>query len=128
VTGQTGSGLPPPTEDVARLVELIGDAATLRLLEARGGVRIYIADPAEGRALVEIVGLDAAAALQGKYGNTRIKVPVGRQWRVLCYKARGLSRPQIALKVGCSETTVDDIIKRYGRPATSQLDLFARSA
>lgn len=122
------SALPPPTEDVAPLVELIGEEAALRLLEARGGVRVYVADPAEGRSLADIVGLDAAAAMRRKYGSTRIKLPVGRQWRVLCYKAMGLSRPKIALRAGCSETTVDDIVKRHGRPASTQLDLFARSA
>lgn len=120
--------LPPPTEDVAHLVELIGEEAALRLLEARGGVRVYVSDPAEGRVLAEIVGLDAAAAMRAKYGSTRVKLPVGRQWRVLCYKAMGLSRPSIALRVGCSETTVDDIVKRHGRPASTQLDLFAQSA
>lgn len=122
------TGLPPPTEDVAPLVELIGEAAALRLLEQRGGTRVYVSDPEEGRALVDIVGLDAAAAMRRKYGATRVKLPVGRQWRVLCYKAMGLSRPKIALRAGCSETTVDDIVKRHGRPATTQLDLFARQA
>lgn len=122
------TGLPPPTEDVAPLVALIGDDAALRLLEARGGTRVYVSDPEEGRALADIVGLDAAAAMRRKYGATRVKLPVGRQWRVLCYKAMGLSRPKIALRAGCSETTVDDIVKRHGRPATTQLDLFARQA
>jgi hypothetical protein len=122
------TGLPPPTEDVAPLVELIGEKAALRLLEQRGGTRVYISDPEEGRALADIVGLDAAAAMRRKYGATRVKLPVGRQWRVLCYKAMGLSRPKIALRAGCSETTVDDIVKRHGRPDTTQLDLFARQA
>ncbi|HEV2556828.1 MAG TPA: helix-turn-helix domain-containing protein [Bosea sp. (in: a-proteobacteria)] len=120
------TGLPPPTEDVAPLVELIGEKAALRLLEERGGTRVYVSDAKEGRALVEIVGLDAAAAMRRKYGATRVKLPIGRQWRVLCYKAMGISRPKIARRVGCSETTVDDIVKRHGRPDTTQLDLFAR--
>ncbi|MDP3408209.1 hypothetical protein [Bosea sp. (in: a-proteobacteria)] len=117
--------LPPATEDVAALVDLIGEEAALRLLEAKGGTRVYCSEADEGRVLAEIVGLDAAAAMRRKYGGTRIKLPVGRQWRVLCYKAMGLSRPKIALRAGCSETTVDDIVKRHGRPASTQLDLFA---
>lgn len=111
------SALPPATDDVAPLVSLIGHEATLRLLEEKGGTRVYVSDPAEGRVLAQIVGLDAAAAMRSKYGSTRIKLPLGRQWRVLCYKAMGLSRPKIALRAGCSETTVDQIVQRHGRPS-----------
>jgi DNA-binding NarL/FixJ family response regulator len=110
------SGLPPATDDVAHLVNLIGGDAALRLIEARGGTRIYVSEPEEGRALVEIVGLDATRKMRATYGATRVKLPVGRQWRVLCYKAMGLTGSAIARKVGCSETTVGDIIRRYGRP------------
>lgn len=120
--------LPPPTDDVARLVELIGEEATLRLLEARGGTRVYVsAVEGDAESLVGIIGLDAAQKMRAKYGATRVKLPVGRQWRVLCYKAQGMPRPKIALRVGCSETTVDDIIKRYGRPASAQLDFFSKT-
>lgn len=116
--------LPPPTDDVARLVDLIGEEAALRLLEARGGTRVYCADPSEDRSLVAIIGLDAAAKMRAKYGANRVKVPVGRQWRVLCYKAMGLAHSKIALRAGCSETTVGDILNRYGRPTPIQFDLF----
>lgn len=119
------SHLPPATDDVARLVDLIGEEAALRLIEARGGTRVYCADPDEDRSLTGIVGLDAAAKMRAKYGANRVKVPVGRQWRVLCYKAMGLPHAKIARRAGCSETTVGDILRRYGRPAPAQLDFFS---
>ena len=122
--------LPPPTDDIARLVGLIGPEATLRLVEARGGARVYLA---ESDALAEIVGLDGAAALRSRYGAVQIKIPIARPWRVLCYLAQGLSRDKTALKAGCSLNTVDRTVKNYGhpngrtvviRPASPQLDLF----
>jgi hypothetical protein len=116
--------LPPPTEDVARLVETIGEEATLRLLEARGGTRLWIPVEAEAGVLASIVGLDAAVKMYGKYGRGEIKVPLGRPWRVLCYIAMGLNRQQAALKAGCTENTVHDILTRFGRPRAAQLDLF----
>lgn len=118
------TALPPPTDDVARLVALIGEEAALRLLEARGGTRLWIpAKTAEG-VLAGIVGLDAAEAMYRQYGAGEIKVPFGRQWRVLCYIAMGLNRTQAALRAGCTENTVHDILQRHGRPAAAQLDLF----
>lgn len=122
--------LPPPTDDVAVLVDLLGPEAALRLVEARGGSRVYLA---EGAVLSEIVGLDGAAALRSRYGASQIKIPIARPWRVLCYLAQGFSRDKTALKAGCGINTVDRTVKNYGhpngrtvvvRPASSQLDLF----
>jgi DNA-binding NarL/FixJ family response regulator len=115
----TVNALPPATDDVAHLVSVIGDEATFRLLDARAGTRVYVSEVDRPESLVAIIGLDAARKMRATYGATRVRLPVGRQWRVLCYKAMGLSRPKIARKLGCSETTVDDIIKRYGRPTAN---------
>jgi hypothetical protein len=127
--------LPPPTEEVAGLVALLGPETALTLLEQRGGLRLFIADPARGSTIVEMLGLDAAVALHGRYGRGDIRVPLGRAWRVLCYIAMGLTGPQAAKRAGCTEKTVAAILKRYGRPngaaperpATPQLDLFRKA-
>jgi len=119
------TALPPATDDVARLVERIGAEAALKLLEARGGTRLWIPESAEGGVLAGIIGLDAAQAMHRHYGKGEIKVPLGRPWRVLCYIAMGLNRQQAALRAGCTENTVHDILSRYGRPTKIQLDLFA---
>lgn len=116
--------LPPATDDVAVLVELLGPETALRLLEAAGGTRVYVARPGAGNALAEIIGLDGASAIHTRYGHGWFKVPMGRAWRVLCYIAMGLSRPKAALRAGCSENMVHDVLTRYGRPASQQLDLF----
>ncbi|WNJ89150.1 hypothetical protein [Bosea sp. 685] len=120
--------LPPPTDDIAGLVEAIGAEAALRLFEQRGGTRLYVASPEKGDAIVEMLGLDAATRLHAKYGRGDMRVPLARSWRVLCYIAIGLSGPKAALKAGCTEKNVAAILKRHGRPAIQQLDLFARSA
>ena len=125
--------LPPPTDDVAVLVDLLGPETALRLIEARGGARVYVGGLTEGAVLAEIVGLDGAAALRSRYGATQIKIPIARPWRVLCYLAQGLSRDKAALRAGCSLNTVDRTVKNFGHPngrasvtraAGSQLDLF----
>jgi hypothetical protein len=121
----------PPTEDVQKLVDLLGEAAALCLVEARGGTRIYIADYAaapdpEGE-LAKLVGLDGAVAMYERYGRGWHRVPVARPWRVLCYLAQGMNRTQAALKAVCHENTVDDIVRRYGRPRGNQLDLFDKA-
>lgn len=118
------SELPPATDDVARFVDLIGAEATLKLLEDRGGSRLYISDPGPETEVTRIVGLDAATRLHEKFGRNWIKVPFGRQWRVVCYIAMGLNRRQTAQRAGCTENTVDDILRRQGRPAAIQLDFF----
>ena len=121
------SAFAPPTEDVQKLVELLGEAAALRLIEARGGTRIYVADPTPETELTQLVGLDGAAAMHDRYGRGWYRVPVARPWRGLCYIAQGMNRTQAALKAVCHENTVDDIIRRYGRPAGNQLDLFDKA-
>ncbi len=113
----------PPSDDVAQLVALLGEEATLRLLEKRGGTRVYLSDPEEHRTISELVGIDGAGKLNAAYGRTQIKVPLGRTWRVLCYRAQGMSYRETALKAGCTEGTVWDILRRHGQTQT-QLDLF----
>lgn len=121
------TGFAPPTEDVQKLAELLGEAGALRLVEARGGTRIYVADPDSETELARIVGLDGAAAMHDRYGRGWYRVPVARPWRVLCYLAQGMNRTQAALKAVCHENTVDDIVRRYGRPSGNQLDLFDKA-
>lgn len=128
------TALPPPTDEVAGLVELIGAEAALKLVEARGGTRIYVADPESGVAITDIIGVDAATALRARYGSNRYKVPIARPWRVLCYLAQGLSQERAALKAGCSTNTVVRAIRNYGHPdgcrqpvSRRQLDLFDKA-
>jgi DNA-binding NarL/FixJ family response regulator len=117
------SALPPATDDVARLVAIVGPEAALALVEARGGTRIYVGEAIEGRTVADIIGVEPAARLAEAYGRETVKVPLAREWRVLVYKARGLSYREIALKAGCSENTVWETLSRH-RQTRAQLDLF----
>ncbi len=118
------STLPPAVGDVARLADLIGLEAALALVEAYGGTRVYIPhEPTEW--LADLVGEAAAAILCGTRSGENLEVPLGRQWRVLVYKAQGLSRSAIARRLVCTESAVGRILRANGltRP---QLDLFQR--
>jgi hypothetical protein len=115
--------LPPPTAEVRRLVQIVGPAAALKLIERRGGTRIYV--PKQPSAwLVEALGEAAAAALAEAMGGDDLQVPLGRAWRVLVYDAQGLSQAAIALRLGCVVRSVRRILARFER-TRSQLDLFA---
>lgn len=120
------SKLPPPTHEVAHLVALIGPEATLALVERWGGTRLYVpmrADPKSD--LWRVVGEDAARYLSERWGREQIEVPGGRQWRILAYRARGMSHADIARATGCTERNVRRTLARAAE-FDAQLDLFGR--
>ncbi len=93
----------PP--EIAHFVELIGEAATLMLLEQHGGTRITFpagADTNIGR----LLGAAAAASLFDHFGHERVAIPLAKRWRARVYRTRGMSYAQIARKLGCNEATV----------------------
>jgi hypothetical protein len=114
--------LPPPTEEVRRVVQIVGAEAALTLIETYGGTRLYVPkQPTKG--LIELIDEGCAKALSEAWGGDTIKMPLGRAWRVLVYQARGMSYPAIARKAGCSEDTVWRVLSRHERTA-KQFDLF----
>jgi hypothetical protein len=97
------TGIPP---EIAAFVELIGEHATLLLIEWHGGTRITIpADAAKGRLAGEI-GEVAAGLLFDRYGHERVSVPLAKGWRARIYRGRGMSYAAIAKKLGCNEASV----------------------
>lgn len=105
---------PPPPAELGYLTEAIGAEATLALIEARAGTRIYVqaetsGAPRGGRppeSLAGIVGAKAAAALAQSFGGCYIRVPSAKRWRAQVYWARGMTRAAIALKLGLGEDAV----------------------
>jgi hypothetical protein len=98
--------IPPPAE-LSRIASLIGEAATLRLIEEHGGTRIYVpAKPHQGHPLALTIGLDAARALASDWGGIWLKVPLCRHWRARVYRARGESYRAIAKRLGMDESGV----------------------
>ena len=117
--------LPPSPHELHWLSSVIGDEATLALLDQRGGTRLYIPRDSAGSKLADEIGEPAAHALAQALGGEGIKVPICREWRVRCHRVRGLSYAQIARRTGCSEDTVWRLLNHAGR--TNQLDLFGTS-
>lgn len=109
---------------LGRLRDIIGDEATLALVEARGGRQVYVpVDPAEGAEIARIIGLDAARRLGQEYGREPITVPVAREWRIAVYSAQGVTVPEIARRVGAHIDTVRKCRRRQGLQQR-QYDLF----
>ena len=75
---------------ITRLVKLIGETATLALVDARGGRSVYVPErPVATSELAKIVGLDAATKLGQEFGREAITVPIAREWRILLYSDQG---------------------------------------
>lgn len=99
----------------ADLVEALGEAKALELSKARGGRGLYV--PAPGRLgpstpVVQLLGVDAAEALSGRYGGTTIEIPMtqGKRARVWELREAGRTVPQIAREMLCHERTVYNIL------------------
>lgn len=61
---------------IEQLEEIIGLSAALKLVEAYGGLVCYVPSNVQpGHALVELLGLDAAAALSARFGRDAIVIP-----------------------------------------------------
>lgn len=125
--------LPPR---LARLAELIGLSATLRLVEARGGTRVYVPERATGdHWLARLVGLPALTLLVEHYQNESLELDRGaaavraaRDRRMAGEHAEGASTASLALQYGLTQRQVFNILARVEGGDDSQPDLFARTA
>lgn len=116
--------LPRPIGAIARYAQLIGPEAALKLAEARGGTIIYVPRSLmdDGSVLSGVIGIDALAKLVEIHAGNQMKVPVGREWRVLVYRKAGLSVSSVALLLGCDRATVQRIVRDWDIQS-SQLSL-----
>ena len=111
----------PPAE-LAWLTDVLGAAATLVLVEKRGGTRVYVPrEVTQASVIAREIGLQEARALSGAFAGDTITVPVARHWRVRHYRAAGLSYADSARKLGCHEDTVWRLLRSAAQ--TSQLSL-----
>ena len=98
---------PPAPAELRYLGDLIGDAATLALIEARGGTCIHVPKrPGADCALAREIGLSAVEALAVEWGGNRLKVPTAKRWRALVYRQRGNSYTRICQLLNVTETAV----------------------
>lgn len=99
--------LPRPPAELAFLTDAIGAEATLALIEAFAGTRVYVPSRASTRSpVVKAIGREAAAALAAVHGGCYIVPPAAKRWRAHAYRARGWPFAKIALRLGLCERTV----------------------
>lgn len=116
---------PPAPAELAWLTAAIGADATLRLIEAHAGTRVYVPKQVnQGSAARLGLSLTAARALSGRFGGEHILVPIARAWRVRVYRSAGLTYPAIARRLGITERAVGRILTDAGL-TQQQPDLFA---
>lgn len=101
------------SEFLEELIELIGEAAMIRLAEEFGGTRLYVpAAMGPAAPIARAVGMEAAARLAAQYSPDKIKVPLARELRASHYHASGLSYARIAVRLGMTETGVEKLMRR----------------
>lgn len=117
------TALPPPTAEVARLVQIMGAEGALALIEWQAAARYYVPKTVGAdHPLAQAVGLPAAQALVSAMGSEYLKVPIGREWRIMVYRARGMSYAQIGKALQISQNKVWSVLNKHELTA-SQLQL-----
>lgn len=114
--------LPRPIGGVAPIARLIGPEAALKLVERRGGTRLYVPrkDCGNNKTFNALVGIDVAGAIIDHYSGCIIKVPLGREWRIHVYHEAGLSYADIAVLLSISESTVHRVLQIVGATDASR--------
>lgn len=98
-----------------KLNALLGDEGYLALLEAHGGLRLYIPLNAEHSNLSEDIGTEAAKRLSEEYGRDYIRVPLARDFRALQYRLKGWNNRQIASRLCLTESGVERLFQKLKR-------------
>lgn len=99
---------------LAEMETIIGTAATLKLVNERGGTEIVIPkNPTEKCLIAQIIGIDAAKKLSLELGYGKFMIPMGHfrgmgRKKVLAAKMieQGLSSNRIAAELDIHERTV----------------------
>lgn len=94
------------------LLRLLGPAGFIRLVEAYGGVRLYVPETASRTDLVKEIGDRAALKLADRWGGFYIRVPLAKEFRARHYRAAGASNAQIARRLGMTEPGVNQLFGR----------------
>ncbi len=109
--------LPPPPQHVTPFVRVLGHEGAVKFLLAFGGGEIYLAAMPKGRSrLVELVGVEKAAALAEAVGQMKLRVPTAKPWIARCMRAQGLTIAEIARQLHSTDVSVRRWLKEGGRP------------
>ena len=115
----------PSSPTLTTLRELIGEAATLRLVAECGGTWIDVpAVPDAKTRLVQLVGEAAAAEVIRRYGGrTRLRIPTGRghahgrrldHGEILRLSAEGWTVRRLARAFGCTDRQIWKVLAKGG--------------
>jgi hypothetical protein len=121
--------LPPR---LAELAQVIGLPATLRLVEARGGTRIYVPEQATpDHWLVPLIGLPALQQLVGVHAREYLELDraaaalrAARDRHIVAQVRAGASTATIALQCALTQRQVFNILARADTDAVDEPDLF----
>lgn len=101
--------------DCRGLVNAPGEDQAFKLIENFGGTRVFV--PAigyEGNRLTHFLSDEDFKILSQLCGGDYLKVPVACVWRIVACRAQGMTYPEIAEKVCCSENTVQRTLYNNG--------------
>ncbi|MGZ8171833.1 MULTISPECIES: Mor transcription activator family protein [Methylobacter] len=119
---------------VAELVQVVGLAAAMKLVELRGGGRLEVPKYVKPEHwLVEHIGLDALTRLVAYYGEERIEIDrcvkvlrMIKERAIVAEFDSGVSNGQLARKYSYTERGIRILRKRVAQAQPSaNLDLFA---
>lgn len=105
----SGAAVPEP---MSPFVEALGLPAAVELCLGLGFSRVNVPiRPAEGDALVGLIGLDQACELSAAMAGERIYVPFCRQFLIRYLRARKHTVPYLARRLKCSEGHVYRVLR-----------------
>ncbi len=112
------------SSELANLIETLGEAGSLKLIETFGGTRVVVpAKRPETHKLLDVLGPDVFRLFWEKYRGEVFHVPIARAWRIDIYARQKMSRAEIARRAGCSENTVYAHLRGDRRSPAGQLAL-----
>lgn len=110
--------IPAPAGLLPELVEVIGRAATSKLIEAFGGTRLYVPRSIGVHHPIAVkLGMRAAAQLADRFGLTSIDLPnpnLRRQRALDAARSGTMTRAQVALAFGYTERGVYKMLAKAG--------------
>lgn len=103
--------------DLAALLELVGEDATIKLIEAYGGTRPTVPKyfPAS-HPMKDLLGDDDFKNLHQYFGGCVLHLPLAKRWRLEIYRQRGMKTKEIARRTGYTERAVARIINEADMP------------
>lgn len=103
------------------LIDTLGADITLKFVEVCGGSRVIVpASKITEHDLIAHLGQPGFDLLWEAYRGEVLYVPIARAWRIGIYAQLGLTKAEIAKRIGCNENTVYVHLKRQ-RVAAQQL-------